>query len=58
MERNDFYRYTRILFLIKQQYIDINIEIRDYVRSAILMSQMTDEEIFLEVATYYELLPN
>ncbi len=56
MKKNDFYRYTKILFLIRQQYIDVDLQIRDYVRTAILISEMTDEEIFLEVATYYEIM--
>lgn len=54
MHKKEFYRYTTILFLIKQQSIPINADIKCYVKEAIQISDMTDEDIFVEVANYYD----
>lgn len=54
MERKDFYRYTTIIFLIKQQGIDIDEDIKLFIKEALQLSDMSNEDIFLEVATYYD----
>lgn len=55
MDKEQFYRYTKIIFTIKQQRIEIDDDIKSFVKEALLYSDMQDDEIFLEVANYYDI---